>query len=472
MEGFFQAILKRTLATGERSSVEAPKLFDAARTTKICSLVSKIERNCMEVTLSYGRAGLTVQLPEDRVAGILRMRPVAPLSAPEKAVEESLRSPIGSPPLLEIAKGRKNAVIVVCDVTRPVPNALLLPPLLETLHRAGLSRDAITILVATGLHRPNEGEELAEMIGAALAREYRVVNHVGRDDSTHADLGTTKRGTPIRIDRTYVDADLKILTGLVEPHLMAGYSGGRKVICPGLGSWRTVSVLHGPAFLEQPACRAGRLSDNPLHHELLEIAGRAGADFILNVTLNEARQLTGVFGGDLEKAHLAAVARVDEAARIPIDQPVDVVLTSSAGYPLDTTFYQAVKGMTGAMPAVKPGGTMVLAASLTEGIGGPEFTDRLLAGASMDLLIEDILASEAVSIDQWQIEEMGIVQRRAKVLCYSEGLDAETLRRCHVGPVASVEEGIAQALAAHGPNSKMLVIPEGPYVMPTPREHL
>jgi nickel-dependent lactate racemase len=422
----------------------------------------------MEVTLSYGRTGLTVQLPEDRVAGILRMRPVTPLSDPEGAVWNALRSPIGSSPLQEIANGRKNAVIVVCDVTRPVPNTLLLPPFLETLHRAGLSRDAITILVATGLHRPNKGAELAEMIGTDLAHDYRVVNHVGRDDSTHADLGTTKRGTPILIDRAYVEADLKILTGLVEPHLMAGYSGGRKVICPGLGSWRTVSVLHSPSFLEQPACRAGRLADNPLHHELLEIAGRAGADFILNVTLNEARQLTGVFGGDLEKAHLAAVARVDEAARIPIDAPADVVLTSSAGYPLDTTFYQAVKGMTGAMPAVKPGGTMVLAASLTEGIGGPEFTDRLLQGQSMARLMEEILSSETVGIDQWQIEEMGIVQRRANVLCYSDGLDAETLRRCHVRPIDSVEEGIAQALSAHGPNAKLLVIPEGPYVMPSP----
>jgi nickel-dependent lactate racemase len=421
----------------------------------------------MKVTLRYGRAGLTVQLPEDRVAGILRMRPVSVLSHPEEAVWDALRSPIGSAPLEEIARGRKNAVIAVCDVTRPVPNALLLPPLLETLHRAGLSRDAITILVATGLHRPNEGEELAEMIGSDLAREYRVVNHAGRDDATHADLGTTKRGTPIFIDRAYVEADLKILTGLVEPHLMAGYSGGRKVICPGLGSWRTVSVLHSPAFLEQPACTAGRLADNPLHHELLEIAGRAGADFILNVTLNEARQLTGVFGGDLKAAHLAAVARVDEAARIPINEPADVVLTSSAGYPLDTTFYQAVKGMTGAMPAVKPGGTMVLAASLTEGIGGPEFTDRLLQGQSMARLMDDILSSDTVGIDQWQIEEMGIVQRRANVLCYSDGLDAETLRRCHVDPIASVEEGVERALSAHGPNAKLLVIPEGPYVMPS-----
>ena len=420
----------------------------------------------MEVSLSYGRTGLKVQVPEDRLAGILRLRPVPPLPNPPAAVADALRKPLGSPPLEEVARGRKNAIIVLCDVTRPVPNELLLRPLLETLHHAGLSRDAITLLIATGLHRPNEGAELEEMIGADLARDYRVVNHAGRDDASHADLGKTKRGTPVLIDKTYVEADLKILTGLVEPHLMAGYSGGRKVICPGLGSWRTVRILHSPSFLEQPACTAGRLADNPLHHELLEIAEMAGVDFIVNVTLDSDRRVTGVFAGEVNAAHLAGVARVEEIARVPIPAPADVVLTCGAGYPLDTTFYQAVKGMTGAMPAVKPGGTMVLAASMSEGIGGPEFSEKLLGGESMAQLMGDILASEEVAIDQWQIEEMGIVQRRAKVMCYSDGLDADTLRRCHVEPVANIEAAVAEALDAHGPHSRLYVLPEGPYVTP------
>lgn len=420
----------------------------------------------MEVTLNYGRTGLKVRVPDDRLAGVLRLRPLPPLPDPAEAVEDALRSPLGTPPLEEIARGRKNAVIVLCDVTRPVPNELLLRSLLTTLHRAGLSRDQITLLIATGLHRPNEGEELEEMIGAEFAREYRVVNHEGRNDDSHADLGATRSGTPVHIDRTFVEADLKILTGLVEPHLMAGYSGGRKVVCPGLGSWRTVSVLHSPRFLEHPACTAGRLTDNPLHRELVEIARMSGAEFIVNVTLDGERRVTGVFAGELEAAHLAAVAKVEEAAKVPIPGPADVVLTSSAGYPLDTTFYQCVKGMTGAMPAVKPGGTMVLAASLTEGIGGPEFTDRLLAGESMAHLMDEILASESVTIDQWQIEEMGIVQRRAKVMCYSDGLNSDMLRRCHVEPVENVESAVAAALDAHGPDSRLYVIPEGPYVTP------
>ncbi|MBW3623690.1 MAG: nickel-dependent lactate racemase, partial [Armatimonadetes bacterium] len=278
----------------------------------------------MEVTLNYGREGLTVRVPEERLAGVLRLRPVPPLPDPAAAVEDALRSPLGAPPLEEIARGRKDAVIVLCDVTRPVPNELLLRPLLETLHRAGLSREQITLLIATGLHRPNLGAELEEMIGADLAREYRVVNHAGRDDDSHADLGFTQSGTPVMIDRTYVEADLKILTGLVEPHLMAGYSGGRKVICPGLGSWRTVSVLHSPKFLEHPACTAGRLAGNPLHRELLEIARMAGVDFVVNVTLDSERRVTGVFAGELEESHRAGVAKVEEAAKVPIPEPADV----------------------------------------------------------------------------------------------------------------------------------------------------
>jgi nickel-dependent lactate racemase len=454
----------RPLQRERRRAARIPPLLRAR--IRAFSPPNSSERSTMEVALRYGRGHLTVRVPDERLAGVLRMRPVAPIADPETAVRDALRSPLGSPPLREIARGRKNAVIVLCDVTRPVPNALLLRPLLETLHEAGLSRDSITLLIATGLHRPNEGAELEEMIGADLAREYRVVNHAGRDDASHALLGETRRGTPVWIDRTYVDADLKIVTGLAEPHLMAGYSGGRKVICPGLGSWRTVRVLHSPKFLEHPACAVGHLDDNPLHHELLEIARMAGADFILNVTLDDARRVTGVFGGELERAHLAAVRRVDEAARIPLSEPSEVVLTTSAGHPLDATFYQSVKGISGALPAVKPGGTILVAASLSEGVGGPEFTQGIFRRDDLPTLMEDILATDAPEIDQWQIEELGIASRRARILFHSDGLDAETLRRCHVDPVASVEEGIARALAEQGPDSRLLVIPEGPYVLP------
>jgi nickel-dependent lactate racemase len=424
------------------------------------------QRSVMEIPLRYGRSHLRVRLPEDRVAGVLRMRPLAPLADPEGETRRALLNPIGTPPLKEIARGKKRAVIALCDVTRPVPNPLLLRPLLETLHEAGLSRDSITLLIATGLHRPNEGAELEEMIGAELVRDYRVINHDGRDDDAHADLGVTRRGTPVFIDRSYVEADLKIVTGLAEPHLMAGYSGGRKVVCPGLGSWRTVRVLHSPSFLEHPACAPGRLDDNPLHLELVEIARKAGVDFVLNVTLNEMREVTGVFGGELERAHLAAVGRADEAARIPVERPADVVLTTGAGYPLDTTFYQSVKGISGALPALKPGGTLIVAASLSEGVGGPEFQRTLFRRNRLGDLMEEMLSSEEVEIDQWQIEELGIARRRGDILFYSDGLDAETLGRCHVRPIDSVEEGVSRALAAHGPDSRLLVIPEGPYVLP------
>jgi nickel-dependent lactate racemase len=420
----------------------------------------------MRIKLDYGRTGLDVELPDDRVVGPLSIRPSVPLADPAGALEAALANSIGTKPLAELARGRKDACVLVCDITRPVPNTLILPPVLRTLEAAGITRENITILVATGLHRPNEGAELEELVGPDVARNYRCVNHHGKVQEEHDYLGTTPNGVPVWLDARYVRADLKITTGLIEPHLMAGYSGGRKVICPGIAGLETVKVWHGPKFLEHPMADCGVVEGNPVHEENTRIALMAGCDFIVNVCLDGQRRVTWLGAGHMIEAWRQGVAFCAAVVKAPVPEPVDVVVTSCAGYPLDTTWYQAVKGLTGALPIVKQGGTIVLAASLTEGLGSPEFQHLLADNPDLKRFKQRIMGSDYFVMDQWQLEEMCKVLERCKVKVVTNGLSPEVLRQCNVEPAASVEQAVAESLREYGPAARVAVIPKGPYVLP------
>lgn len=420
----------------------------------------------LRVTLDYGRSGLTVDLPADRVVGPLAIRDVPPLDDPEGAVRAALEQPIASAPLSELAKGRKDACILVCDITRPVPNATILRPMLRVLEGAGIPRERVRILVATGLHRPSTAAEKVEMLGSEIAQGYCVEDHYGTHLDEHTLLGTTPRGVPAWIDTRYVSADLKIATGLIEPHLMAGYSGGRKLICPGVAAIETVKLWHGPAFLEHPKADCGFLEGNPVHEENTRIARMAGCDFIVNVTLDSQRRVTSVVAGDMEEAFLEGVRFVEGIVKAPIAQPVDVVVTSAAGYPLDTTFYQSIKGLTGCLPIVKQGGTIILAASLSEGIGSPEFASLFREHPSLEVFMERILGKDYFVMDQWQLEELVKVRRKARVKYVSDGIAPDMLSTFFVEPAESVESALAASLAEYGPDAKVAVIPKGPYVLP------
>jgi lactate racemase len=420
----------------------------------------------MKVRLDYGTEGLTVDVPDECLAGILGIRPWPPLPDPTAAVEAALAEPIGAPPLAELARGRESACVVISDITRPVPNRILLPPLLGVLEASGIPRDRITILIGTGTHRPNEGDELVAMVGEPIARDYRIVNHVARDPAAHRYLGRAPHGTPVHVDRTFLEADLKISASLIEPHFMAGYSGGRKAICPGICSMETVRVWHGPRFIGHENADSGRVDGNPVHEDALAAARMAGLDFILDVALDQERRITGVFAGDLEAAWGAGVRHVAEVVEAPLDAPVDVVLTTCAGHPLDLTFYQAVKGMVGALPIVRPGGTVIIAARCAEGIGSPDFTRILLENDDLEAFVARTHDHDFFIPDQWEAHELAKALRTAEVLCYTEGIDAATLARCFVTPIPSVEEGLARALAKHGPGARLAVIPKGPYVVP------
>jgi nickel-dependent lactate racemase len=419
----------------------------------------------MRAHLEYGRNGLEVDLPTSRVVKCLGYRQVEPLADPDAGLRHALAHPIATPPLAQLAAGCRSACVVISDVTRPVPNAAILGPLLETLEQAGVPRSKIVILVATGLHRPNLGDELVEMVGRHVAENYRIENHDGRDRDTHTYLGTTPRGVPIWVDTRYVDAQLKITTGLIEPHFMAGFSGGRKLICPGIAHLETIRRWHSPAFLEHPNARNGCLENNPVHEENTWIARRAGCDFIVNVVIDAQRRILSVAAGHMLQAFAAGVDFVRGLVRDTLPEPADIVVTTSAGYPLDTTYYQSVKGMVGAMQIVRPGGTIIIAASMSEGIGSPEFQRLFDENVSLEQFMKRIVGPDYFVPDQWQLEELAKVRRKAKIKVVTDGLKPDVLSRLFVEPAASVEQAVAESLAEYGPQATIAVIPKGPYVI-------
>lgn len=422
----------------------------------------------MQVRLDYGRTGLTVTLPGGLDVSVVEPAKGVPLADPDAAVREALAVPIASPPLAEIARGRRDAVVVISDKTRPVPYAIVLPPLLATLEAAGIPPARIEVLVATGLHRANTTDELAAMVGPEVVGRYRIRNHDARDAAQHAHLGRTARGTEVWIDRGLLAAELRVVTGLIEPHLMAGFSGGRKAVAPGCAGVDTMRSLHGAAMLES-ALGPGIIEGNPFHDELLEIARQVGIHFLCDVAIDRHRRLTGVFAGDLEQAHAAGVGVVERHVRVDLDRPADVVITSAAGFPLDETFYQSIKGMIAALNIVRRGGTIVLAAALNEGVGSPEFR-RLLAEASApDDFMARITAPGFFTIDQWMVQHLCQVRRKADVFLVSGGIDAETARGLMVTPAGTVEDALAQALPRAGARPHVAVLPQGPYVLATVR---
>jgi len=420
----------------------------------------------MRITLDYGKTGMEIDLPDRIVVGPLAIRPAPPLPDPEAAIAAAIAKPIGSRPLPEITHAKKTACILVCDITRPVPNKLILPPLLRTLEAEGMKREDILILVATGLHRPNEGAELEELVGADVARNYRCENHHGKARDQHDYLGMTPNGVPVWIDSRYVRADVKITTGLIEPHLMAGYSGGRKVICPGVAGLETVKVWHGPRFLEHPRADCGIVEGNPVHEENTRIALMAGCDFIVNVCLDGQRRVTWAGAGDMIAAWQEGVRFVERVVKAPVPSPCEIVVTSCAGYPLDTTWYQAVKGLTGVMGIVKEGGTIVLAASLTEGLGSEEFQHAIQHSRYVRDAGDRGPTPQTCDMDEWQLLMLSKVLDRCKVKVVTHGLSPEVLRACKVEPAPSVEQAVAESIRQYGPEARVAVVPKGPYVLP------
>jgi nickel-dependent lactate racemase len=418
----------------------------------------------MRVHLDYGLEGLDVELPGERVTVI---EPAArpPLEDARGALSHALRAPLGCPPLRDLVRAGQRVAISVCDVTRAQPRRETLEAIFEELPQ--LSPDAVTILIATGTHRTNTAAEIERMLGPAIASRYRVVNHDSRDASSLVAAGKTSRGVPVLMNRAFIDADVRITTGFVEPHFFAGFSGGPKMVAPGLAGLETVLVLHDAARIAHPNATWGITEGNPIHDDVREIARRVGVDFSVDVTLNREQRITRVFAGDLFAEHRAACAAAKQNAMQPVDAPFDVVLTTNSGFPLDQNLYQAVKGMSAAAKIVKPGGTIVCAAECRDGLPSHGSYGQVLASQpSPEKLLAMITAPGYSVPDQWQVQIQAQVQIKAKVLVKASGLTPEALRAAHFEPIEDVAAAVCTALRAAGPGATLCVLPQGPQTIP------
>lgn len=423
------------------------------------------------LTLRYGTQGLLLRVSDSMT--VLKGAAMRDLPDPPHAVGKALAEPIGCPPLRQIAKRRpvRSAVITISDITRPVPNELLVTEILRELNAAGIADDKVTILIATGMHRPSTPQERRQMLGDDLLRRCRVIDHQADQAD---DLLLICDDPPVRVNRHYVEADLRIVTGLIEPHFMAGYSGGRKGICPGLVDLDTVQRFHGFRTMADPSSVEGRLEGNPCHVEAMRVAESVGCDFLVNVAITHQRQPAGIYAGDIVQAHRVGCDDVARWSSVTLDEPYDLVITSAGGYPLDSNFYQTVKGMVTALPALHDNSRLVICSACAE-IGSAEYQQTMRAfGRNWRGFLEHIAATPQTNKDQWQYQMQCRVLKRIGVdqlFLAGDGIPADQLEQLAVRPLPG--RGNAQqrvqsyldAFAVEQPDARIALIPEGPYTM-------
>lgn len=417
----------------------------------------------MEVNLPCDHDRLAVHLPENARQRItlLTRPPAVALGDPAAALAKALREPCAAPPLSELAKSKRSACIVISDITRPVPNRQLLPTLLETLEQAGVARESITILIATGMHRPNLGEELLELVGAEIAARYRVINHDCHNRNSLRQVAVID-GWSIEVNRHYLEADLKILTGLIEPHPFAGYSGGGKSILPGISSFATMKFMHSYALVAHPQVGIGRLDENPFRHYVDQVSRAAGADFIVNVVIDSERRISGVFAGDVREAHRRGCAFAEQHAMVRTSRKADLLITTGGGAPLDNTLYQSIKGMAAARELVRPGGTVVLVAGCSEGLGSRHYCDLVKSVASPQEFNQRYSDPAHFAIDQWGAQcYFQSMEHLDTVYLYSPRLTQEEISPFGMTKLPELIPGLERLLDAH---QSAYVIPDGPYI--------
>jgi nickel-dependent lactate racemase len=419
----------------------------------------------VRIELAYGRDGLTVDLPDDRTTVIEPLHPER--AADERAeVLQALRHPVAGPPLREIARGGRTVAISICDGTRPQPRQIVVPALLEEL--AGLMRlDDVVVLVATGTHRGNTPDELRAMLGDEVLAAVRVVNHDARDDASLTWMGRHGAAVPVWLNSEWAAADVRITTGFVEPHFFAGFSGGPKLVAPGLAGLETTLTLHDAARIGHPDARWGVTEGNPVHDDVRAIAAATGTHFALDVVLDGEQRIAHAFGGELFAMHEAACALVRQTAMRPVPRPFDVVLTTNSGFPLDQNLYQAVKGMSAAAQVVREGGTIVCAAECRDGFPahGP-YREELSAAASPAALLAAIGARTQTVADQWQIQIQAGIQARSRVIVHTSYLSDAELAEAHLEQTPDVEATVLRLLEDAGPRGRVCVLPYGPLTVP------
>jgi lactate racemase len=416
----------------------------------------------MQVDLAYGRGRIAVDVPDNAV--IIRPRDLPGLPDERAAFTAAVRAPQDAPPLRQLVPATARVAIVIADITRPSPSERLVPWLLDEL--AHVPRANFVILNGTGSHRANTREELIGMLGREVVETVRVVNHDAFDDATLTHLGRTSYGGEVWVANEYLQADVRIVTGFIEPHFFAGFSGGPKGVVPALAGIRTIMHLHNARMIGDPASTWGRLEGNPVQGEIREAVALAPPHFMVNVAVNARRQITAIWAGHYISAHETGCRVVAEHATQAAEGPFDLVVTTNSGYPLDQNLYQAVKGMSAAARIVRPGGAILAVAECSDGVPEHGNFKRLLEmRASPDELLDLIESPGFELYDQWQAQTQAIVQRRADVYLYS-ALDPATVRAAMLTPSADPSATVRDLLRRFGPDARVAVLPEGPQTVP------
>lgn len=419
----------------------------------------------MRVHLAYGKTGLPIELDDSLNVTVVEPMFVPALADPEAAVRAALRKPIGSPPLGDIVRPGMRVGVVFSDITRPAPNPLLLTAVLEVLD--AIPGVEITLFNALGTHRPNTEAELRGMLGNAIFDRRRIVQNNTFDPATQVRVGVTSKGHETWLNAELMRCDLKVLTGFIEPHLFAGFSGGGKAIMPGMAGQRTVLGNHDAEMIGHPKAIWGVTHGNPIWEEVREVAGQAGRLFLLNVTLNRDKAVTGVFAGDLDQAHAAGCAFVKRSAMVAVPRPFDIVVTTNSGHPLDINLYQSVKGMRAADQIVRPGGAIIIATSCWDGLPEHGLYGKILRESrSPRELLDKICAPGFLEQDQWQAHIQALIQLKADVYVRSDGLTDDQIRAALLLPCRRIEDTVAELLAKYGRGASICVMPEGPQTIP------
>ena len=424
----------------------------------------------MEVRLAYGEGGLPV-----RFADSCNVRVIEPIYIPrlpdeQRAVTDALRHPVGLPPLKDLVPSKGRVGIIVNDITRATPTPLLLRCIIDELNQADPSQ--IIIFIALGSHRPATMDELDSLLGPGIRDTYAIVQNDAFDRSTQVEIGESAPGRRLWINRQLIECDLKILTGFIEPHFFAGYSGGGKAIMSGMAGLETILNNHSADYVAHPSATWDVTRRNPIWEETRTAARAAGSIFLLNITLNRDKQITGVFAGDLDLAYSAGVAHVRRTAIVEVSDPFDIVVTTNSGFPLDRNLYQAVKGMSAAARVVKPGGAIVIAAECRDGVpDGSMYSQILHEAGSPAAILAQLPNWKPPKLEQWQAQVQAQILMKADVFLYSEYLSPEQVREALLVPIRSVEETLQELVTRIGAAATICVLPEGPQTIPVLCQH-
>ncbi|MEM2593130.1 MAG: nickel-dependent lactate racemase [Thermofilaceae archaeon] len=421
----------------------------------------------MRIKLPYGEDVLELEIED---CEILKSKSMPTIMCVEEELESALMNPISSSSLERLLREARRILLITPDNTRAFPSRLLIPSILEAMEKANPMAE-VRVLVATGLHKEVEKSELMSMLGREVLEEYEVINHRSSDDEQIAKLDArTSYGTPIQVNKLVLESDVVIGAGLIEPHFFAGYSGGRKIILPGVAGKEAIFRNHGFEMINDPRSRAGILEGNPIHMDMIEFMRMTKLDFIVNVTINDRKEITGVFTGDPVKAHLAGIEFLDQFVKIHVEKPADIVITTNGGYPLDRDLYQAVKGMDTAAYVVRQNGVIIIASECRDGLGGHEEFLRIFQGADTpDDVLEFIRRNEPIN-DQWEAQVLARVLKRAKVILVSDYISDSVARSFMLERAKTIEEALEMSFSIVGSrDARVIAMPEGPYIIPLMR---